>query len=259
MLMEPNDFQPSSLVPAESQNYYSQNEFTPITAAYINLDRSDQPSAAAIPLVDAQTQAAQNFLPSFFRDVQPLGHSRPYYNNDQQTQQQNTRFNAQRSYDQTLLGSGDFGVIRGGTFYQDNDPPARGIESNDYYNYYNNGHGRPQAAPYVQQHQPAQYNYAADDQFSNFRDFADINTPTDPAYSQFVVVYANKNSTASTSHPNPKNIFEQLQLLDQEVVEEKKTATSKFKTKLANTKLEKKYKKKLGPKETDYEPLLALS
>lgn len=247
--MEPNDFQPA-LAPAESHDFYSHHEYTPITAGYLNLDRSDQP--ATVPL-DAQTQAAQNFLPSFFRDAQPLGHSRPYYSHDQQ----NARFNGNRAYDQTILGSGDFGVIRGGTFYQDNDPPTRSIDTNEYYNYYNNGHGRPQTAPYVQP--PTQFNYAADDQFSNFRDFADINTPTDPAYSQFVVVYANKNSTAPTVHQNPKNIFEQLQLLDQEVVEEKKTATSKFKNKLANTKLEKKYKKKSGPKDTDYEPLLALS
>lgn len=102
-----------------------------------------------------------------------------------------------------------------------------------------------------------------EEQFSNFRDFADINTPTDPAYSQFVVVYANKNSTSP--HLNPKNIIEQLQLLDKEVTEEqrkeKKNNISKFKKKLANTKLEKKYKKKIGTKENiaDVEPLLALS
>lgn len=125
-------------------------------------------------------------------------------------------------------------------------------------NYFNtnNGHGRPHSTFVPKSFYP-------EEQFSNFRDFADINTPTDPAYSQFVVVYANKNSTGE--HLNPKNIIEQLQLLDKEVTneqkEEKKNSISKFKKKLANTKLEKKYKKKIGAKDNnaDVEPLLALS
>lgn len=180
------------------------------------------------------------------------------------TESHNTRFGAGRSYDQTILGSGDFGVIRGGTFYQDDDPPVRSsYESDEYYNYFNtnNGHGRPHStAAFVPKPYSSQY---GDEQFANFRDFADINTPNDPAYSQFVVVYANKNSTEA--HPNPKNIFEQLQLLDKEVVDEqraqKKSPLSKFKKKLASTKLEKKYKKKIGAKDNvaDFEPLLALS
>lgn len=114
----------------------------------------------------------------------------------------------------------------------------------------------------------------------------------DPAYSHFVVVYANKNSTEPhPSHPSPKNIFEQLQLLDLEKQQaeqneentqpedgkisqnkdkssynkKKLTKLSKFKSKLAGTKTKivKKYKKKLGPKydiSPDYsDPLLALS
>lgn len=112
----------------------------------------------------------------------------------------------------------------------------------------------------------------------------------DPAYSHFVVVYANKNSTEPhPSHPSPKNIFEQLQLLDLEKQQaeqeadtqpdemktsqkdkssynkKKLTKLSKFKSKLAGTKTKivKKYKKKLGPKydiSPDYsDPLIALS
>ena len=113
----------------------------------------------------------------------------------------------------------------------------------------------------------------------------------DPAYSHFVVVYANKNSTEPhPSHPSPKNIFEQLQLLDLEKQQQaeqeadtqpedvkssykdksnynkkKLTKLSKFKSKLAGTKTKivKKYKKKLGPKydiSPDYsDPLIALS
>lgn len=56
-----------------------------------------------------------------------------------------------------------------------------------------------------------------------------------------------------------------MQLLDKEVIDEqrtqKKNSISKFKKKLASTKLEKKYKKKIGAKDNngDIEPLLALS
>lgn len=259
MLMEPDEFHGQAVVP---QRYFQPAEYQP---EYVHLDRpsSTQMQSHAIGNVattgaaieDPQTQAAQNFLPSFFRNVPPLGHSRPYFPAPEQNA--HSRFTSGRSIDQSILGSGDFGVIRGGTFYQDNDPPARATHAldnnNDYLSFYNNnnGHGRPHTAPYTK-------NYYPEEQFANFRDFADINTPTDPAYSQFVVVYANKNSTAP--HPNPKNIFEQLQLIEREG-EQKKTTVSKFKKKLTKTKLEKKYKKKLGPKESngDYEPLLALS
>lgn len=246
MLMEPDEFHGQAVL---QQRYFPSTEYQ---QEFIPAEHTVQPH---IVPGDAQTQAAQNFLPSLFRNSPPLGHSRPYY---QAPEQQNThsRFTSGRSIqDQSILGSGDFGVIRGGTFYQANDPPARSVhalDSNDYLSFFNNnGHGRPHTAPYTK-------NLYSDDQFANFRDFADINTPTDPAYSQFVVVYANKNSTAP--HPNPKNIFEQLQLLDRDG-EHKKNSISKFKKKLANTKLEKKYKKKLGPKEKmgDFEPLLALS
>lgn len=273
MMMEPNDFRPSIVESVDAHEFYAaQDDFRPIPSSdEFNIEHGRIQRTPSIS-VDNPTPAAQNFLPSFFRDVQPLGHSRPYYTPDQTTH----RFNSNRAggsgaggYDQSILGSGDFGVIRGGTFYQQNDPPVRGLESNDYYSFYkNNGHGRPQAQPYTS-HQAKFNSHFGDEQFSNFRDFADINTPSDPAYSQFVVVYANKNSTATELH-NPKNIFEQLQLLDRDDVERRALAppkdfkknsisVSKFKNKLAATKLEKKYKKKQGPKEGDYEPLLALS
>lgn len=266
--MEPNDFRPSIVQSPDTTDFFpSHEDFQPIpSGGEFDVDRL-RPQRT--PSADIPAVAAQNFLPSFFRDVQPLGHSRPYYSQDSTSHRYNSnRASSTSSYDQSILGSGDFGVIRGGTFYQENDPPIHGLESNDYYSFYkNNGHGRPQAQPYTSSHQSKFNSNFADEQFSNFRDFADINTPSDAAYSQFVVVYANKNSTSSEIQ-NPKNIFEQLQLLDQEdrrahatALEKPKKSSnlSKFKTKLANTKLEKQYKKKLGPKESDYEPLLALS
>lgn len=263
MLMEPDEFRPTALLPAHAPGFFSgsnefrSNEFRSFVPEYVHLERPVGQRIRSIEEQRPPPPPSNYFPPSFFRNVPPLGHSRPYYASQEA---HSNRFGAGRSFDQTILGSGDFGVIRGGTFYQDDDPtPERStsFESDEYLRYFNtnNGHGRPHT-PFVPKFYP-------DDQFANFRDFADINTPTDPAYSQFVVVYANKNSTEP--HPNPKNIFEQLQLLDKEVRDDekkqKKNSISKFKKKLANTKLEKKYKKKIGAKDTngDYEPLLALS
>lgn len=261
MLMEPDEFRATALLPHATAGYFQSNEFRsgefrsgeyrPLAPEYVHLERPVPQRIRSIEDTRAPQQSL--FPPSFFRNGPPLGHSRPYA----ASQETAGRYGG-RSFDQAILGSGDFGVIRGGTFYQDDDPPVRSsYESDEFLNYFtNNGHGRPHSAFVPKTFYP-------EEQFSNFRDFADINTPTDPAYSQFVVVYANKNST--DSHPNPKNIIEQLQLLDKETTDEqrkdKKNSISKFKKKLANTKLEKKYKKKSGPKETnaDFEPLLALS
>lgn len=246
MLMEPDEFSHIDVVKSESQQIY------PSTTEY---ESSEQPSGP-----DSHSQAAQNFYPPFFRESPPLGHSRPYYPVPEG--QTNGKLSNGRAFDQSILGSGDFGVIRGGTFYGEDDPPFANDENNEYGFYFgdnenannNNGHGRPHADAFIQK-----FTYP-EEQFANFRDFAEINTPADSAFSQFVVVYANKNSTSETHHSNPKNIFEQLELLDREKAqEEKKNRISKAKAKLASTKLEKKYKKKAGPKDLEYEPLLALS
>lgn len=250
--MEPDEFRATAITP---QQFFQANQFRPFQHEYVNLQRPSGPRARSID--ESQSHVAQNYFgPSFYRNGPPSGHSRPYFASHEVI---GARAGAARQFDQSILGSGDFGVIRGGTFYQDDDPPPRSsYESNEYFGIYNNnGHGRPIEAPF------APKTFYPNDQFANFRDFADINTPTDPAYSQFVVVYANKNS--SDTHPNPKNIFEQLELLDKEKKEEqqnlKKDSISKFKKKLANTKLERKYKKKAVPKDnvSEVEPLLALS
>lgn len=84
-----------------------------------------------------------------------------------------------------LLGSGNFGVIRGGTFY-----PAESEEEDYRYGsgFGANGHGRPsyRANPRPHQHQ---------DFFANFRDFAEINVPALSAYSQLYLVLAAPNRT----------------------------------------------------------------
>lgn len=295
MMMEPDEQQPEySVVRSESRVVYSQptssSGFQPMippsiipSIASIPEDVSDGrsvtvlPSPAMVPQpAPAQSSqnpevAEQNFLPSFFRSSPPLGHSRPYTHSNNAAAIAGRYSTGARATQeqQSLLGSGDFSVIRGGTYYPEGEKRPTRTKIDGYQSagssFYNNGHGRPNAQPLTA---PKQQN---EDPFSNFRDFADINVGSDPAYSHFVVVYANKNSTSS--HPNPKNIFEQLQLLDEEDFKQKEeepeqkyskkySKLSKFKTKLAKTKFEKKYQKKLSPKESldQYsDPLLAES
>lgn len=234
-----------------------------------------------------ELQQDQTFYPSFSPfENPPLGHSRPYYFQQEGAYSQRavSPFQQQLSYDTYrggggggftpnaaassygLLGSGNFGVIRGGTFFSDNDGESSNFEQ-QFSPYYHNGHGRPSAYfggvpnPRPQQHE----------QFANFRDFADINTPS---YSQYVVVYANKNSSKHDDQSDkrikgPKNIIEQLAMLDLEVTttttEAPTKKLSKSKRKLALLLPEKKLKRKQLEKTTTsstidlHEPLLALS
>lgn len=218
--------------------------------------------------------SAQQFLP-YYRNAPaqappsspPSGHSRPFARKSSAATIAG-RYSISRNYDPSILGSGDFDVIQGGTFYPEGEGKPK------YNDHYKSGSGtnkyRPNSAPFR-----GPRPYYPEDPFANFRDFADINAGSDPAFSHFVVVYANKNGTKPHPNNSPKNIFEQLQLLDQEKEQEaqvqddtynkekysKKTKLSKFKTKLAATKMEKKYKKKSSPKESlDYvDPLMAES
>ncbi|XP_045769241.1 uncharacterized protein LOC123870117 [Maniola jurtina] len=167
----------------------------------------------------------------------------------------------------SVLGSGNFGILRGGTFSARNEEES--AEFDGFNNYYNNGHGRPSLnVGYIANPRP-NYNQ---DQFANFRDFADINAPANPAYSHFVVVYANKNATldeVSEETRNvltkPKNIIETLEQLDTPNPPKKK---SKVKAKLEATKQKMLHKKEqwkksnskyLSQKHDPEEPLLALS
>lgn len=132
-----------------------------------------------------------------------------------------------------LLGSGNFGVIRGGTFYGDDDQKetnAYGARGNHQffspYYHSNNGHGRPAFYGGGGSPNPRPQNHRGNDFFANFRDFADINTPTKSSFSEYVVVYVNKNNSkhddGSDQHGSkpgdskPKNIIERLTMLDNE-------------------------------------------
>ncbi|XP_073954963.1 uncharacterized protein [Choristoneura fumiferana] len=165
----------------------------------------------------------------------------------------------------SVLGSGNFGIIRGGTFFAQNDEDSDDF-GDSFNSFYNNGHGRPSnGLGYIANPRP-NFNQ---DQFANFRDFADINAPSNSAYSHFVVVYANKNATMDEISEEsrrvvskPKNIIETLERLDV-----KPPKITKAKAKLAATK--QKFNKKeqwkkanskhSSPKHDPEEPLLALS
>lgn len=262
-----------------------------------------QEEKSVVDSEDAEARS-QTFFPSFSAfGHQPLGHSRPFffqqegaYSQRPSTYQQQLSFDvpkfpgfknevfksraapSEKKETHGLLGSGNFGVISGGTFYSDNDKEATsyGGSDDDFSSYYSNGHGRPSfyfggaSNPKPQKHEQ---------QFANFRDFADINTPASPAFSHFVVVYVNKNGTIVDPATvkqivKPKNIIESLALLDLEPVTTTTTSEapptkkmSKSKRKLALLPPEKKVKiKKSGViKEAASEqkhlsePLLALS
>lgn len=230
--------------------------------------------------------AEQNYYSTFYRGgPNHLSTARPFTSRNaaKATASRYAPSSTKSPFDQSILGSGDFTVIRGGTFYPDIDDAP----SNDYYGsgtttYYDSNTGRPFALPLERPQQP----HYSDDPFANFKDFADINAGVDTDFSHFVVVYANRNET--NVHHEPKNILELLEQQekdDDDVGNSKQVMNdvisiktpdglklSKFKTKLFSTKKlskEQKKKKQQHPKainpssttpSTDYiDPLVAES
>lgn len=165
------------------------------------------------------------------------------------------------------MGSGNFGVIPGGTFYPDDGGAASNYDDID--SYFHNGHGRPSF--YFDK--PAGSKQYKQQQFANFKDFADINVPNGGQYSEYVAIYVNKNDNKEPESKDnnkkfrPKNIVESLALLDQEQASETESVPekklSKSKRKLAQLQPEKKWLvKKTTSKAVStepIEPLLALS
>lgn len=221
---------------------------------------------------EPQQPAAQNYYSNYFPDIPAINNDQPYfpYTEDpifakflsQQTKEFQPRHEPQfPNYDSSLLGSGDFGILRGGTFYSDEEQSYNNEESSDfYYGDASNTHPVSSTEGFIQK-----YTYP-EEQFAQFRDFADLATPADSAFSQYVVVYAAKNSTSGRRYSKPKNIFEQLQEIDKEkAMEEKRlrkndTKPSITKLKLVKTKLlEKKWSQRQPPKTVEEDPLIALS
>lgn len=214
----------------------------------IHMTGTRRDGSSSLTAEEEAAAASEGFYPSFMRS------SRQYFHPSESERFRQAITGRAKFADQSLLGSGDFGVLKGGTFYQDNDPPVK-VYNNDFYGLSlksHNGHQRPYAAPLVQK-----FRYPSDpsDPFSNFRDFADINVSNDAGqYSEFYVVYANKNSSQAAqdilkkenggSKKPIRNIKDQLDLIDKETnLENKLTKFSKVKLKLAKFKkqTEKKY------------------
>lgn len=215
---------------------------------------------------------SQNFFQSFaplFGNNSPLGHSRPLLYPEHSfkpafktASYRDVPFSGASD---NILGSGNFGVVKGGTYYAEERDDADFTSENEPYTYLGSStHGR------VHKKNPPPAFRNGGDFFAHFRDFADITAPS-KSYSQYYVVYVNKNATVedSTRPKQPKNIIEQLTMLDSASEEPLKanesTKQSKFKRKLAahqsrDSEKEKSIKMKLhDPPKEIAEPLLALS
>lgn len=149
--------------------------------------------------------ATDGFYPSFLRN------SRHYLQFSEEVGAKSTAMRAKLS-EQSSLGSGDFGVLRGGTFYPDREQPVKkydfyGLSANSH-----NGHQRPFAATLhypTDSSQSKHYPTDSSDPFSNFRDFADINITNDGGqYSVFHAVFENKEeNTAMQSNGTIRGVF----------------------------------------------------
>ncbi|KAK9509210.1 hypothetical protein O3M35_006573 [Rhynocoris fuscipes] len=200
----------------------------------------------------------QHLFPSFSALFPPLGHSRPssFFTEPPpppppprtfQTESFHRSYYSSPDDSERVLGSGNFGVIRGGTYYSgsnDEIPFIRGP----------NSHSRPYRRP----NPLPQYRHGGDF-FAGFKDFADITTPAKPSYSQIYVVYANRNSTKENDNivGRPKNIRELLEADSEEITKSKsKKKLNQYKEKTAALEASKKYR---GLSKDFGEPLLALS
>lgn len=139
-------------------------------------------------------------------------------------------------------------MLSGGTFYPDGQRPnydyfgSSSSSSGSFHDAPNSG--RPFALPLESVQN-------SDDPFADFKDFADITAGIDSDFSNHQAVYATANGT-KVKH-EPRNILEQLQMIDEEKRERAEVATlptikdtklSKFKLKLSRTKIAKAPKTK---------------
>lgn len=113
--------------------------------------------------------------------------------------------------------------MKGGSFYGEGDvrPPKNRPE------YYHGGsEGRPYALPFESSQR---------DPFANFRDFADITGDAfETGFSHKVLVFDDgiKKADVKTKKHEPKNILEELEMIDAEKKKENEIKLSKFKSKL---------------------------
>lgn len=213
---------------------------------------------------------SQNFFPSFAELF--ANHRLPFAEQRYRPNRFLNYFQRDRNYqtaaatgskDQlhSLLGSGNFGVIRGGTYYPENKENDEYTVDESLYNPYYQGRGR---AHYYRNPKP-QPNRGGDF-FANFRDFADITAPPKSSFSHLSVVYANKNGSATGRVTEPRNIIETLKMLEEE---ERTNAEQVSTTETPTKKLSKGKRKLMKMKQYEedkarrsrmsVEPLLALS
>lgn len=223
---------------------------------------------------------SQNFFPSFAELFS--NHRLPYTEHQQQQQQQRYRPNRFLGYFQRdrgnyqaastqskealhpLLGSGNFGVIRGGTYYpEEKENDEYSIDESVYSPYYHGGNGRARNNYY---RNPKPQPVRGGDFFANFRDFADITAPPKSSFSHLSVVYANKNgSHTERVHDQPRNIFETLRMLEEEEFNAATTTTTEVPLKKLSQgkrkliKMKKYQEDKARKSRMTVEPLLALS
>lgn len=212
---------------------------------------------------------SQNFFPSF---AELFANHRPPFAEQQRYrpnrflnyfQRDRGNYQAAATKDQqSLLGSGNFGVIRGGTYYPENkENDEYSVDESLYNPYYSRAR-----AQYYRNPKP-QPIHSGGDFFANFRDFADITAPPKSSFSHLSVVYANKNGSSTGSRiTEPRNIIETLRMLEEEErsdVEELSTTEvprkkqSKGKQKLM--KMKQYEEDKARRSRMSIEPLLALS
>ncbi|KAI4498689.1 hypothetical protein M0802_006156 [Mischocyttarus mexicanus] len=219
---------------------------------------------------------SQNFFPSF---AELFSNQRLPLNDQQQRYRPNRflgYFQRDRGVYQTasasskevqhpLLGSGNFGVIRGGTYYpEDKENEEYAVEDTLYNPYYHGTTGRARANYY---RNPKPQPVRGGDFFANFRDFADITAPPKSSFSHLSVVYANKNGSSTGRITEPRNIIETLRMLEEE--EQRSIGMDTTTTEIPRKKLSKGKRKLIKMKQYDedkarrsrvtVEPLLALS
>ncbi|XP_011878740.1 PREDICTED: uncharacterized protein LOC105568012 isoform X2 [Vollenhovia emeryi] len=211
---------------------------------------------------------SQNFFPSF---AELFTNHRLSFAEQQQRYRPNRflgYFQRERNYqtaatkDQhSILGSGNFGVIRGGTYYpEDKENDEYSVDESLYNPYY---HNRGRAQYY---RNPKPQPIRGGDFFANFRDFADITAPPKSSFSHLSVVYANKNDSSTGRVTEPRNIIETLKMLEEEersnAEEETSTEVPRKKQSKGKWKLMKikQYEEdKARRSRMSVEPLLALS
>lgn len=211
---------------------------------------------------------SQNFFPSF---AELFANHRLSFAEQQQRYRPNRflgYFQRDRAYqtaatkDQhSILGSGNFGVIRGGTYYpEEKENEEYSIDESIYNPYY---HNRGRAQYY---RNPKPQPIRGGDFFANFRDFADITAPPKSSFSHLSVVYANKNGSSTGRVTEPRNIIETLRMLEEEersnaeevtTTEVPRKKQSKGKWKLM--KMKQYEEDKARRSRMSVEPLLALS